>query len=158
MNRASRGFTIIEVLIVLAIASLILLVVFLAVPALQRNSRNYERRRADEVIVTQIAQYRAINGKTPVTVAEGTAFVNDFAKETASRYTVTFRDNNAPHSDKPNYDEIFVQYGHWCSANHGGADTPGDLISSAPGSHTSNNYYAVFTKLENNFYHCVDNG
>lgn len=43
---ASReeGFTIIEVLIVLAIAGLILLVVFLAVPALQRNSRNTQRK------------------------------------------------------------------------------------------------------------------
>lgn len=38
-----KGFTIIEVLIVLAIAGLIMLVVFLAVPALQRNSRNNGR-------------------------------------------------------------------------------------------------------------------
>jgi len=38
------GFTIIEVLIVLAIAGLILLIVFLAVPALQRNSRNTQRK------------------------------------------------------------------------------------------------------------------
>src|SRR6185369_8500751 len=45
-NRKSKGagFTIIEVLIVLAIAGLILLVVFLAVPALQRNSRNTQYR------------------------------------------------------------------------------------------------------------------
>jgi prepilin-type N-terminal cleavage/methylation domain-containing protein len=35
-----KGFSIIEVLIVLAIAGLIMLIVFLAVPALQRNSRN----------------------------------------------------------------------------------------------------------------------
>ncbi|HSW99820.1 MAG TPA: type II secretion system protein [Patescibacteria group bacterium] len=39
-----KGFTIIEVLIVLAIAGLILLIVFLAVPALQRNSRNTQRK------------------------------------------------------------------------------------------------------------------
>lgn len=39
-----KGFTIIEVLIVLAIAGLIMLIVFLAVPALQRNSRNTQRR------------------------------------------------------------------------------------------------------------------
>lgn len=38
-----KGFTIIEVLIVLAIAGLIMVVVFLAVPALQRNSRNTQR-------------------------------------------------------------------------------------------------------------------
>jgi prepilin-type N-terminal cleavage/methylation domain-containing protein len=39
----NKGFTIIEVLIVLAIAGVIMLVVFLAVPSLQRNSRNTQR-------------------------------------------------------------------------------------------------------------------
>jgi prepilin-type N-terminal cleavage/methylation domain-containing protein len=43
-NKDQKGFTIIEVLIVLAIAGLILLIVFLAVPALQRNSRNTQRK------------------------------------------------------------------------------------------------------------------
>ncbi len=40
----SDGFTIIEVMIVLAIAALILLIVFLAVPALQRSQRNTSRK------------------------------------------------------------------------------------------------------------------
>ncbi len=44
LKKSQKGFTIIEVLIVLAIAGLILLIVFLAVPALQRNSRNTQRR------------------------------------------------------------------------------------------------------------------
>jgi prepilin-type N-terminal cleavage/methylation domain-containing protein len=44
LTKENKGFTIIEVLIVLAIAGLILLIVFLAVPALQRNSRNTQRR------------------------------------------------------------------------------------------------------------------
>lgn len=39
-----KGFSIIEVLIVLAIAGLIMLIVFLAVPALQRNARNQARQ------------------------------------------------------------------------------------------------------------------
>lgn len=43
LKKRTEGFTIIEVLIVLAIAGLILLIVFLAVPALQRNSRNTQR-------------------------------------------------------------------------------------------------------------------
>lgn len=43
-SKKSEGFTIIEVMIVLAIAGLILLIVFLAVPALQRNSRNTQRK------------------------------------------------------------------------------------------------------------------
>jgi prepilin-type N-terminal cleavage/methylation domain-containing protein len=44
IKKRTEGFTIIEVLIVLAIAGLILLIVFLAVPALQRNSRNTQRK------------------------------------------------------------------------------------------------------------------
>lgn len=40
----NKGFTIIEVMIVLAIAGLILLIVLLAVPALQRASRNTSRK------------------------------------------------------------------------------------------------------------------
>ena len=39
-KRNTEGFTIIEVMIVLAIAALILLIVLLAVPALQRQFRN----------------------------------------------------------------------------------------------------------------------
>jgi len=42
-KRLSGGFTIIEVMIVLAIAGTILAIVFIAVPALQRNTRNTER-------------------------------------------------------------------------------------------------------------------
>ncbi len=44
IRKLSQGFTIIEVLIVLAIAGLIMVVVFLAVPALQRNQRNQAQR------------------------------------------------------------------------------------------------------------------
>jgi prepilin-type N-terminal cleavage/methylation domain-containing protein len=40
LRKKSEGFTIIEVLIVIAIAGLILLILFLAIPTLQRNSRN----------------------------------------------------------------------------------------------------------------------
>src|SRR5665213_459777 len=44
IESSNKGFTIIEVMIVLAIAGLILLIVFLAVPALQRSSRNTQRK------------------------------------------------------------------------------------------------------------------
>lgn len=43
-KRHQKGFTIIEVMIVLVIAAIILLMVFVAVPALQRNSRNTQRK------------------------------------------------------------------------------------------------------------------
>lgn len=54
-NRKQEGFTIIEVLIVLAIAGLIMLIVFLAVPALQRNSRNTQRQADASKIASAIS-------------------------------------------------------------------------------------------------------
>jgi prepilin-type N-terminal cleavage/methylation domain-containing protein len=44
IEKRKSGFTIIEVMIVLAIAGLILLIVFLAVPALQRSAANTGRK------------------------------------------------------------------------------------------------------------------
>lgn len=49
-DKREEGFTIIEVLIVLAIAGLIILIVFLAVPALQRNSRNTQRSNDASIV------------------------------------------------------------------------------------------------------------
>ena len=40
MAKNKKGFTIIEVVLVLAIAGLIFLMVFIALPALQRSQRN----------------------------------------------------------------------------------------------------------------------
>ncbi|MEI7838407.1 MAG: prepilin-type N-terminal cleavage/methylation domain-containing protein [bacterium] len=57
----SEGFTIIEVLIVLAIAALILLVVFLAVPALQRSQRNNGRQSEAARLSTQIVSFISNN-------------------------------------------------------------------------------------------------
>lgn len=72
-RKQTEGFTIIEVLIVLAIAGLIMLIVFLAVPALQRNSRNTSRR-------SEAGRYAAAanefvsnnNGTLPVAADSGT--------------------------------------------------------------------------------------
>lgn len=59
-----KGFTIIEVMIVLAIAGLIILIVFLAVPALQRNGRNTQRKNDVGQISAAIATYVTDNSKT----------------------------------------------------------------------------------------------
>lgn len=60
-TKKADGFTIIEVLIVMAIAGLIMVVVFLAVPALQRNSRNQARRADARLIASQRFQYNVDN-------------------------------------------------------------------------------------------------
>lgn len=65
-NSKQGGFTIIEVLIVLAIAGLIMLIVFLAVPALQRNSRNTQRRNDVANYLGAVSEWSTNNdGKSP---------------------------------------------------------------------------------------------
>jgi len=60
--RRSEGFTIIEVLVVLAIAGLIMVVVFLAVPALQRSGRNNALSTSANNILTGVGNYSSNNG------------------------------------------------------------------------------------------------
>lgn len=69
-----KGFTIIEVALVLAIAALIFLVVFLAVPALQRNQRDDARKRDVSNVVAAVTTLQANTGKQP-TVDNGSNYV-----------------------------------------------------------------------------------
>jgi prepilin-type N-terminal cleavage/methylation domain-containing protein len=88
-KRKSEGFTIIEVMIVLAIAGLILLIVFLAVPALQRNARNTQSKDAAAAILGAVSEFQnnnngqlptgcaiAADGTVTITGAAGTAAGN----------------------------------------------------------------------------------
>lgn len=68
-GKSNQGFTIIETLIVLAIAGLILLIVFLAVPALERNSRNTQRKDDVSSLSGAIQEYVDNNGGGMPTVA-----------------------------------------------------------------------------------------
>jgi hypothetical protein cdiviTM7_02704 len=53
-NLTKKGFTIIEVVLVLAIAGLIFLMVFLALPALQRSQRDAQRKQDVAMVVTAL--------------------------------------------------------------------------------------------------------
>lgn len=78
-NSSRRGFTIIEVVLVLAIAGLIFLMVFLALPALQRSQRDTERRNKLGEFKTQITQYQSNNrGRVPRTLSEWNKVVDDY--------------------------------------------------------------------------------
>ncbi len=69
IKKDNKGFTIIEVLIVLAIAGLILLVVFLAVPALQRQSRNTQLKAAVTSVLGGITDFSATyDGTVPTSI------------------------------------------------------------------------------------------
>lgn len=60
------GFTIIEVLIVLAVAGLIMAIVLVAIPQLQRNQRNQARRDVANRMKTELDAYAGNNnGRIP---------------------------------------------------------------------------------------------
>lgn len=59
LKKKTDGFTIIEVLIVLAIAGLIMLIVFLAVPALRRNQQNTTMRNEASRILSLATEYES---------------------------------------------------------------------------------------------------
>ncbi len=58
------GFTLIEVVLVLAIAGLIFLMVFIALPALNQGQRNTQRKRDAAAIVTAMNQWYTHNSSS----------------------------------------------------------------------------------------------
>lgn len=61
MTQQKKGFTIIEVVLVLAIAGLIFLMVFIALPALQRGQRDSQRNQDLSRAQTAINKYQSNN-------------------------------------------------------------------------------------------------
>ncbi len=70
-NRINKGFTIIEVIIVLVIAAIIMLAVFLVVPQLQRAQRNTRRQQDARAVLTASTQYTANNNGFPLPNGNG---------------------------------------------------------------------------------------
>ncbi len=67
-KKEERGFTVMEVVLVLAIAGLIFAMVFIALPALQRSQRDTQRRRDAGIVAAAVRQYMANNsGNGPPT-------------------------------------------------------------------------------------------
>ncbi len=61
VQKQEKGFTIIEVVLVLAIAALIFLMIFVALPALQRGQRDTARKNDVNAIASAINTYRSNN-------------------------------------------------------------------------------------------------
>jgi len=80
LKKQTEGFTIIEVLIVLAIAGLIMIIVFLAVPALQRNQRNQTYRTEANNAANAYQEVSANKGGNALTPSDSTTANSDAAK------------------------------------------------------------------------------
>ena len=61
LKNDKKGFTIIEVVLVLAIAGLIFLMVFIALPALQRSQRDSQRKTDVGRVLSKIQEYQGNN-------------------------------------------------------------------------------------------------
>ena len=96
MKKTQKGFTIIEVALVLAIGALIFLVVFLAVPALQRNQRNDAKKRDISNVVQAIADYAANNPAVAIP-ASGTPGTEHYSPKstTLGKYLDTLSNQTA---------------------------------------------------------------
>lgn len=89
VTKGSRGFTIIEVVLVLAIAGLIFLMVFIALPALQRGQRDTQRKDDLSRINTQISNFQGSNrGKIPTTTGASPT-IGSFVKNYLGNNTTT---------------------------------------------------------------------
>ncbi|MBR3176050.1 type II secretion system protein [Candidatus Saccharibacteria bacterium] len=99
LQKNKQGFTIIEVVLVLAIAGLIFLMVFIALPALQRSQRDTQRRDDMALFAAQLTQYQTNNGGVPKATGTTTElnawqnFLGSYAKEikdpsTGNTYTI----------------------------------------------------------------------
>lgn len=100
-DTSKSGFTIIEVALVLAIAGLIFLMVFVALPSLQRSQR--DARRRDDIItfLEAVKKYQTNNrGTLPTDWSEfQTQYVSNLVDPDGSNYRVEFCGNDVAHPD-----------------------------------------------------------
>lgn len=74
-----KGFTIIEVVLVLAIAGLIFLMVFIALPALQRGQRDTQRQNDMSRLQTAVTNFTSANrGSLPPGSDGWTGFIEEY--------------------------------------------------------------------------------
>lgn len=126
-----KGFTIIEVVLVLAIAGLIFLMVFIALPALQRSQRDTQREGDLSRVSTQINSYQSSNrGNIPSNGninsfvqnylgGEGSTAGSEYADPQTGSYVFT-----APGSGSPDVGQIYYSANTVCG-NDGAATGTG---------------------------------
>lgn len=135
-RKKQEGFTIIEVLIVLAIAGLIILIVFLAVPALQRNSRNTQRKNDVSAIGGALNEFVNNNsGQLPADQAAFNANVKGNAKfshyDAASATAITYTKNAAATAPGGPTGTDIVQIHTFSKCNGNAATTTGATARSS---------------------------
>jgi len=126
---AAGGFTIVETLIVLAIAGLILMIVFLAIPTLIRNSRNNQRRQDVQIILGSVSHWELNHsGDIPNTPTDNflqydTSKLTYYDPSTEITSTTLSPGASIP-AYTPNLDKVYIYNYQKCSAASFGTATP----------------------------------
>ncbi len=146
-----KGFTIIEVVLVLAIAGLIFLMVFLALPALQRSQRDTQRKNDASRLRAAVTDYTSNNrGKLPW---DGTTLKSDFiSKYITTNETTTFNDpsTNSQYTVTPATGATTAPtaLGQMKVSNNAKCGTDGAIVAG--------NGITVSVKTENGVANCVE--
>ncbi len=129
IGKKEGGFTIVEVMIVLAIAGLIILIVFLAVPALQRNSRNTQRSNDAGIVGAAVSECLGNRNGQVTSCDTFTGEIDQYVDVTKLRQFTTITVTNVATAPAPptgpNFNTISVDYGSKC-------DSVGAVAQSGP--------------------------
>jgi len=151
LKQRNDGFTIIEVLIVLAIAGLMMMVVFLAVPALQRNARNSQRESDTSRVAAAVQEIvNNNNGNTAgVTTAnlQSSTGAMSFYGATDVLITPTAAAATAANvaASTANQDRVYVYPGAVCGAVAATTGFSAGLGATSTGAN-SRNFAVIYTK------------
>ncbi len=158
LKKSSQGFTIIEVMIVLAIAGLILGVVLVAIPQLQKNQRNESRKSVLARISAEVDNY--IGNNEGVVPTAGTNATTGFTTGFKTRYinTATGKTFDKPGGGAYVYEDFSASATSIVKdhiAYKAGGKCVGELPSGTGASATRN--FAIAVGLEGGSSYCVDN-
>ena len=153
MSKTNKnGFTIIEVVLVLAIAGLIFLMVFIALPALQRSQRDSQRRQDVSKVMAQLQAYQTNNrGAIPAdhTALNNANFANNYLKRDQNEF-------NDPQTGNPYQFVAGTQQPTTATMSYiVGQKCAGENFTS--GTSLGNRVAAIRIKLEGSGFFCQDN-
>ncbi len=104
-----KGFTIIEVVLVLAIAALIFLMIFVAFPALQRGQKNTARKDDLNTIASAVNTYRSNHsGSLPSATSDLSSYIDKLSQIDTGSVEVVANDFTLPTASDADIDKAWV--------------------------------------------------
>jgi prepilin-type N-terminal cleavage/methylation domain-containing protein len=154
-KQSQKGFTIIEVMIVLAIAGVIIAAVLIAVPQLQRNQRNTSRKAVVGRVKTEVDNYVGNNnGSAPVSAAALASLATRYLTgvdikdpKTGSDMTLVYETTAGNYTAGLPFKGVEAQISY----------KDGEICDGENAAAGSGRQYAVWTILEGGAVYCLDN-